>query len=138
MNEEDIRHHVRKQRKFYTQVLELAFLNVVLILAWLLFDLGHEFWPKYVMFFSILGIAIKAYQYGFFPMLSDNVQQAFNKLHFMSDDWEEDKVSELMGKKKPGGVKSKAASTPTKKASTKAAPRKTVQKKIVGRTKKSS
>ena len=138
MREGDIRRHVRKQRQFYGQALELGIFNVVLILVWILFDTGHTFWPKYVIFFSLLHLAFKSYQFGLFPMFSDKLQGAYSKLHFMSEEWEQKKVDELTGKKSPVQKKTAAAKPKTKPAVKTPTRKKPTQKKVVGRTKKSA
>lgn len=137
MREEDIRRHVRKQRQFYNQAIELGIFNLVLILVWILFDTGHTFWPKYVIFFSLLLLAFKSYQFGLFPMISEQFQGAFNKLHFMSEEWEQKKIDELTGKKASAQRKT-TAKPKSKPAAKTAAKKKTTQKKIVGRTKTSA
>lgn len=135
MREDDIRRHVRKQRQFYGQALELGIFNVVLILVWILFDTGHTFWPKYVIFFSLLHLAFKSYQFGLFPMFSDKLQGAFSKLHFMSEEWEQKKVDEMTGKKSSNQKKTAAAKPKSKAVTKTTARKKPAQKKVVGRTK---
>ena len=137
MREDDIRRHVRKQRQFYNQAIELGVFNIVLILVWTLFDTGTTFWPKYVIFFSLLHLALKSYQFGLFPMLSEKCQGAFNKLHFMSEEWEQKKIDELTGKK--SSTQKKAAAKPKSNPTAKTpAKKKPAQKKVIGRTKTSA
>jgi hypothetical protein len=138
MREDDIRRQVRKQRQFYGQALELGTFNVVLILVWILFDTGHSFWPKYVIFFSLLHLAFKSYQFGLFPMFSDKFQRACSKLHFMSEEWEQKKVDELTGKKSPIQKKAAATKPKSKPAAKTPTGKKPTQKKVVGRTTKST
>lgn len=126
MKEEDIRKRVQNLRAFYTDCLNYAVVNVILILVWMI--LGDEiFWPKYVILIWGGVLAFKAYRYGLFPILVQRSAFLSQKLHFMQDEWEDKKVQEMMGRKKSSAPKATSAKNDQVKVV--ARPKKTVAKK---------
>ncbi len=91
---EETRKKVAKLKKFYISVLKYLFFNTLFILIWLIFDQGNVFWPKYVMLIWGGSLAFKAYRADLLSFLSTYTK-------FLSKEWEERKIEELLAKEKP-------------------------------------
>lgn len=90
VSEEDIRKKVKSLKRFYMDSFTFAIVNVSLIFVWIIVDKSTIFWPKYVMLVWGLALAFKAYRMGLFPLF-------FYHLSFLTEEWEEQKIKELMG-----------------------------------------
>jgi len=92
LTEESIRKKVKALKGFYMDLVNYAFVNVVLILIWLTFDPTGTFWPKYVIVVWGFALMFRAYRMGVVPLF-------FNYISFLTHEWEEKKVEEMMGKR---------------------------------------
>lgn len=86
--EDDVRKKVKALRALYRDVINFIVMSVVLIFIWLIFDKNGNFWPKYVILFWGIGLALMAMSKGLFPLI-------FHRLSFFDERWEERKVKEL-------------------------------------------
>jgi hypothetical protein len=89
--EEEIRRRVKVLRRFYMDVINFAVINAILILIWLTFDKTGTFWPKYVILIWGILLVFKASRMGTISLI-------FPRTSFLSHDWEEKKVRELIRK----------------------------------------
>jgi len=89
--EQQIRRQVKKIRAFYMELLNYVGVNIVLIIIWSLTGEADEFWPKWVVLIWGMLLVIRGYRTGVFPAI-------MGRLHFMSEDWENRKVNEMMGR----------------------------------------
>jgi len=94
IKEEAIRKKVKALRRFYMDVINFVVVNFILVLIWLTFDKTGVFWPKYVIVVWGLILAIKAFRMGVVPLI-------FHRSSFLSQEWEERKVRELMRRRPP-------------------------------------
>lgn len=88
MNENQVREHVHKLRRFYTDVLIYAVVNIGLILIWLISGGGY-FWPIWVIIGWGIGLGIHAFSLGLIPQMNAMVP-------FMTAEWEDQEVRRLM------------------------------------------
>jgi hypothetical protein len=91
LKEEEIRKRIKVLKRFYVDVINFAVVNAILILIWLTFDKTGTFWPKYVILIWGILLVFKAYRMGVAPLI-------FPRSSFLSRDWEEKKVRELLRK----------------------------------------
>lgn len=88
MNEKQIRDHIHKLRRFYTDVLIYGAVNLGLIGIWAISGGGY-FWPIWVIIGWGLGLGINAFSLGLLPQLN-------TLLPFMTVEWEDQEVQRLM------------------------------------------
>lgn len=88
MNENQVREHVHKLRRFYTDVLVYTIVNIGLILIWLVSGGGY-FWPIWVIIGWGIGLGIHAFTLGLIPQMNAMVP-------FMTAEWEDQEVRRLM------------------------------------------
>lgn len=88
MNEQQVRQHVRRLRRFYTDALIYAVVNVGLILIWALSGGGY-FWPIWVIIGWGIGLGIHAFSLGLIPQINAMIP-------FMTAEWEDQEVRRLM------------------------------------------
>lgn len=89
MKEADIRKQVKALSEFYRDVLIYALVNGLLFFIWLVFNRTGEFWPKYIILIWGIMLIFKAYRKDLFPIFLQH-------LSFLTPEWEEKKVDELM------------------------------------------
>lgn len=120
MNEQQVREHVRKLRRFYTDALIYAVVNIGLIFIWLVSGGGY-FWPIWVIVGWGIGLGIHAFSLGLIPQMNAMVP-------FMTAEWEDEEVKRLMEVGYKGKGEKKVAviveeeSAPKKKAAPKKKP----------------
>jgi hypothetical protein len=88
MNENQVRDHVRKLRRFYTDALIYAVVNIGLILIWVISGGGY-FWPIWVIIGWGIGLGIHAFSLGLIPQMNAMVP-------FMTAEWEDQEVRRLI------------------------------------------
>lgn len=88
MNENQVRDHVHKLRRFYTDVLIYVVVNIGLILIWVVSGGGY-FWPIWVIIGWGIGLGIHAFSLGLIPQMNAMVP-------FMTAEWEDQEVRRLM------------------------------------------
>lgn len=88
MNESQVREHVRKLRRFYTDALIYSVVNLGLVLIWAISGGGY-FWPIWVIIGWGIGLGIHAFSLGLIPQMNAMVP-------FMTAKWEDDEVRRLM------------------------------------------
>jgi hypothetical protein len=88
MNENQVREHVHKLRRFYTDVLIYVVVNIGLILVWAVSGGGY-FWPIWVIIGWGIGIGVHAFSLGLIPQMNAMVP-------FMTAEWEDQEVRRLM------------------------------------------
>lgn len=88
MNENQVRDHVHKLRRFYTDALIYAVVNFGLILIWLISGAGY-FWPIWVIVGWGIGLGVHAFSLGLIPQMNAMVP-------FMTAKWEDEQVRRLM------------------------------------------
>jgi hypothetical protein len=88
MNEHQVRDHVRKLRRFYTDALIYAVVNIGLILIWAISGGGY-FWPIWVIIGWGIGLGVHAFSLGLIPQMNAMVP-------FMTAEWEDQEVRRLM------------------------------------------
>lgn len=93
LQEDEIRRKVKSLRQFYMDIINFFIVNIILTLIWFTFDKTGTFWPKYVILIWGILLVFKAYRmrllYFVFPRSS-----------FLTHDWEEKKVREILRKEK--------------------------------------
>lgn len=128
MNEHQARLHVKKLRRFYTDILIYTVVNLGLILIWAISG-GGTFWPIWVIVGWGIGLGVHAFSLGLLPQIDVMVP-------FLTTEWEEQEVRRLMKEeKKPKAAEVKievTASKPVVKEKKKATPS---QKKVSAKTK---
>ena len=129
MNEHQARSHVKKLRRFYTDILIYTVVNLGLILIWAISG-GGTFWPIWVIVGWGIGLGVHAFSLGLLPQIDVMVP-------FLTNEWEEQEIRRLMKEeKKPKEAEVKVApvkiATVTKKSVTK----KPAAKKPVAKKKK--
>lgn len=92
MNEAEVREHVRKLRRFYTDVLVYTLVNLFLILIWALSGAGY-FWPIWVIIGWGIGLGIHAFTIGLIPQMTSMVP-------FLTAEWEDEEVRKLVSTRK--------------------------------------
>lgn len=88
MNEHQVREHVRKLRRFYTDVMIYGAVNIGLILIWLISGGGY-FWPIWVIVGWGIGLGIHAFSLDLIPQIT-------TMMPFMTSEWEDQEVQRLM------------------------------------------
>lgn len=88
MNEHQVRDHVRKLRRFYTDALIYVIVNIGLILIWAIAGGGY-FWPIWVIIGWGIGLGVHAFSLGLIPQMNAMVP-------FMTAEWEDQEVRRLM------------------------------------------
>lgn len=88
MNEHQVREHVRKLRRFYSDALIYGVVNLGLILIWAISGGGY-FWPIWVIIGWGIGLGIHAFSLGLIPQMNAMVL-------FMTAEWEDQEVKRLM------------------------------------------
>jgi hypothetical protein len=94
LKEEEIRKKVKALKRFYMDIVNFVIINFVLVLIWWTFDKSGTFWPKYVIVVWGIALIFRAYRMGIMPFM-------FHRTSFLSDNWEEKKVSEMMRRRGP-------------------------------------
>jgi len=92
-HEQEVRKKVKALKSFYKDLINFAVVNSALVLIWLTFDKTGTFWPKYVMLVWGIVLVIRASRSGVTPLM-------FHRSSFLSTEWEEKKVREIMRKNK--------------------------------------
>jgi len=116
MNEHQVREHVRKLRRFYTDALIYAVVNLGLILIWAISGGGY-FWPIWVIIGWGIGLGVHAFSLGLIPQMNAMVP-------FVTAEWEDQQVRRMM----EAGYKDKEKEE--KKAAHKAVLKATVKPKV--------
>lgn len=88
MNENHARSHVKKLRRFYTDILIYAVVNLGLILIWAISG-GGTFWPIWVIVGWGIGLGVHAFSLGLLPQIDVMIP-------FLTNEWEEQEVRRLM------------------------------------------
>jgi hypothetical protein len=88
MNEHQVRDHVRKLRRFYTDAMIYGVVNLGLILIWAISGGGY-FWPIWVIIGWGIGLGIHAFSLGLIPQMTAMVP-------FMTSEWEDKEVQRLI------------------------------------------
>lgn len=88
MNEQQVRTHVRKLKRFYTDILIYVIVNVGLILIWAVSGGGY-FWPIWVIVGGGIGLSIYAFSVGLIPQMNAMIP-------FTKPEWEDQEVRRLM------------------------------------------
>lgn len=88
MNESQVREHVHKLRRFYTDALVYTVVNIGFILVWLVSGGGY-FWPIWPIIGWGIGLGIHAFSLGLIPQMNAMVP-------FMTAEWEDQEVRRLM------------------------------------------
>lgn len=88
MNEHQVREHVRKLRRFYTDAMIYGVVNLGLILIWAISGGGY-FWPIWVIIGWGIGLGIHAFSLGLVPQIT-------TVMPFMTSEWEDQEVQRLM------------------------------------------
>jgi hypothetical protein len=88
MNEHQVREHVRKLRRFYTDALIYLAVNIGLILIWAISGGGY-FWPIWVIIGWGIGLGVHAFSLGLIPQMNAMVP-------FMTAEWEDKEIRRLM------------------------------------------
>lgn len=88
MNENQVREHVHKLRRFYTDVLIYTVVNVGLVLIWAISGGGY-FWPIWAIVGWGIGLGVHAFSLGLIPQMNAMVP-------FMTAEWEDQQVRRLM------------------------------------------
>src|SRR5438034_915675 len=88
MNENQVREHVHKLRRFYTDVLIYVIVNIGLVLIWAISGAGY-FWPIWVIIGWGIGLGVHAFSLGLIPQMNAMVP-------FMTAEWEDQEVRRLM------------------------------------------
>jgi len=88
MNETQVREHVHKLRRFYTDVLVYVVVNIGFILIWVVSGGGY-FWPIWPIIGWGIGLGIHAFSLGLIPQMNAMVP-------FMTAEWEDQEVRRLM------------------------------------------
>src|SRR5438045_2470148 len=110
MNEHQARLHVKKLRRFYTDILIYTVVNLGLILIWAISG-GGTFWPIWVIVGWGIGLGVHAFSLGLLPQIDVMVP-------FLTTEWEEQEIRRLMKeekKTKVAEVKIEMGTTPTVK-----------------------
>lgn len=127
MNEHQARLHVKKLRRFYTDILIYTVVNLGLILIWAISG-GGTFWPIWVIVGWGIGLGVHAFSLGLLPQIDVMVP-------FLTTEWEEQEVRRLMKEEKKPKEEKKAKPAEVKiEVSTKPAIKK--QKKTTSSEKK--
>jgi hypothetical protein len=92
MNEHQARLHVKKLRRFYTDILIYTVVNLGLILIWAISG-GGTFWPIWVIVGWGIGLGVHAFSLGLLPQIDVMVP-------FLTTEWEEQEVRRLMKEEK--------------------------------------
>ena len=90
MNEQKAREYVNKLRRFYTDALIYAVVNLGLILIWAISGGGY-FWPIWVIVGWGIGLGVHAFSLGLIPQVNAMVP-------FMTDEWAEAQIRHLVEK----------------------------------------
>lgn len=107
MNEHQARLHVKKLRRFYTDILIYTVVNLGLILIWAISG-GGTFWPIWVIVGWGIGLGVHAFSLGLLPQIDVMVP-------FLTTEWEEQEVRRLMKEeKKPKAAEIKIESATVK------------------------
>jgi hypothetical protein len=88
MNEHNAREYVNKLRRFYTDALIYAVVNLGLILIWAISGGGY-FWPIWVIIGWGIGLGVHAFSLGLMPQVNAMAP-------FLTPEWEEREVRRLM------------------------------------------
>lgn len=91
LTEQEARQKVKSLKRFYMDLTSYAVVNALLLLIWLVFDQSGTFWPQYVIVIWGFAVLAKAYWSGLFPFF-------FGQLSFLTPEWEDKKVNELLEK----------------------------------------
>lgn len=91
MKEDEIRKKIKTLKRFYMDVINFVIVNLILMLIWLTFDKTGTFWPKYVLLIWGILLVFKAYRMRIVHLI-------FPSTAFLTHDWEEKKVRELLRK----------------------------------------
>lgn len=127
MNEHQARLHVKKLRRFYTDILIYTVVNLGLILIWAISG-GGTFWPIWVIVGWGIGLGVHAFSLGLLPQIDVMVP-------FLTTEWEEQEVRRLMKEEKKPKEEKKAKAAEIKiEVATKPAVKK--QKKTTSSQKK--
>lgn len=90
--EEEVRKKVKILKSFYLDIVNFFVVNSILILIWMVFDKTGTFWPKFVILIWGVLLVFKSYRSGIMPLILPQTS-------FLSHEWEEKKVREVMRKK---------------------------------------
>ncbi len=88
MTEQQVREHVRKLSRFYTDALIYAIVNLGLILIWAISGGGY-FWPIWVIIGWGIGLGVHAFSLGLIPQMNAMVP-------FMTAEWEDQEVRRIL------------------------------------------
>lgn len=102
--EKEVRKKVKLLKGFYIDIVNFFIVNSILILIWFIFDKTGTFWPKFVILIWGVLLVFKSYRSGIMPLILPQTS-------FLSQDWEEGKVREVMRKQNRLG---KSPPPPTK------------------------
>lgn len=128
MNEHQARLHVKKLRRFYTDILIYTVVNLGLILIWAISG-GGTFWPIWVIVGWGIGLGVHAFSLGLLPQIDVMVP-------FLTTEWEEQEVRRLMKEeKKPKAAEIKIEVAPAKPVVKEKKKTTSSKKKVSGKTK---
>ena len=89
MTEAEAKNRVRQLKRFYTDIVIYALVNMGLILVWIIFGGGY-FWPIFVIIGWGIGLGLQAFSLGMIPMVAIEV------FPFLGKNWEEKQVSKIL------------------------------------------
>jgi hypothetical protein len=92
MKEYDVRQKVKALKSLYKDLSLYVAVNALFILIWAVFNRGETFWPKYILLIWGIALVVQAYRRGLLPLI-------LYHLSFLTPEWEERKVEELVGRK---------------------------------------
>ena len=92
MKQQMIRQKVKVFKQLYLDFVSFSFVNAALIFIWFTMDSHSIFWPKYVLIVWGASLLFKAYRLDLFPLF-------FSYITFLTPEWEEKKVNEMIGRK---------------------------------------
>lgn len=93
MTEAEVRKTVKSLKKFYGELVWFILGSGLFTLIWYAFDRQEGFWPKYIFLVWGISLIITAYRRGI-------LDHYLSKLFVLTQEWEEEKVSEIIGHKR--------------------------------------
>ena len=91
MNEKEVREHVKRLRRFYTDVFIYLVTNCLFILIWAFSSVSY-FWPFWSIIGWGIGLGIHAFSLGLLPQMIEQVP-------FLTADWEDEEVHRVIERK---------------------------------------
>lgn len=99
MNEKEVREHVRKLRRFYTDVFVYLIINSLFILIWAISSVDY-FWPFWSIIGWGIGLGFHAFSVGLIPQMIEQVP-------FLTTEWEDEEVHRIVERRQKKKSKKK-------------------------------